>query len=66
MAGVPDLGYWPTVNGMVVSPFGPPTLPLVETRFHSAIFQYHSCNAYAANNSLSYLELVPNTVHEAN
>ena len=27
---------------------------------------YHSCDVYAANESLSYLELMPNTIHETN
>jgi hypothetical protein len=27
---------------------------------------YHSCFVYAANESLNYLELIPNTVHETN
>ncbi len=28
--------------------------------------KYHACNVYAASEALSYLELMPNTVHEAN
>ena len=32
----------------------------------SGTFRYHSCNVYAANRSLSYLEVIDNTVFEAN
>jgi len=27
---------------------------------------YHSCYVYAANESLSYLELIPSSIHETN
>ena len=28
--------------------------------------RYNACHAYKANESLSYLELMPNTIHETN
>lgn len=37
-----------------------------DTEFQSGYFRYHSCNVYAANESLSYLEVVDNSTFEAN
>lgn len=39
---------------------------LYDTIFWSGDAEYHSCYVYAANESLSYLELIENTLFEAN
>ena len=40
--------------------------PPVRDRYLRGDFRYHSCNAYRANESLSYLEVVDNTLFEVN
>lgn len=52
------------IDGMlIVGMDGPNMTSSVELR---ADVNYHSCYVYAANETLSYLELMPNTVHESN
>jgi hypothetical protein len=53
----------PEYNGMVIGGLNSsnPTLYVYNGRYN-----YHSCNVYAANRSLSYLELMENTVVELN
>ena len=52
------------IDGLVVGGLdGPNTYSTIDMR---AAVHYHSCDVYAANESLSYLELIENTVFEAN
>ena len=52
------------VDGIVVAGLdGPNLYSTVDFRLD---VNYHSCFVYGANESLSYLELLPNTVHEVN
>lgn len=46
---------------LIVGMEGPNTYPTVDFRLD---VNYHSCFVYGANESLSYMELMPNTVHE--
>jgi hypothetical protein len=52
------------IDGMLIAGLGAPnpysTVDLITD------VNYHSCFVYAANESLSYLELMPNTIHEIN
>ena len=52
-----------TLNGLLVAGLEAPN-------FYSTVYvhtqvNYHSCYVYGANESLSYFELMPNTIHEA-
>jgi hypothetical protein len=52
------------IEGLLVGGMeGPNLYSRVEYQTQS---HYHSCYVYAANESLSYLELMPNTIHEPN
>jgi len=52
------------IDGLIVAGLeGPNMYSTID--FRTAL-HYHSCDVYAANETLSYLELLPNTVTEAN
>lgn len=52
------------INGMLIAGIDEPNMySTVDMRTD---VNYHSCAVYAANESLSYLELIPNTIFEAN
>jgi len=52
------------LNGLLVGGLdGPATYATIDYRMRS---HYHSCDVYAANETLSYLELLENTIFEAN
>ena len=52
------------IDGILVAGFdGPNMYDNVEFRTD---VNYHSCDVYRANESLSYMELLPNTVFEVN
>lgn len=53
---------YPTVRGMLIGGLSAAN-PNVTVR---GDFRYHSCNAYKANQALSYLEVVDNTLFEVN
>jgi hypothetical protein len=53
---------YPTVRGMLIGGLNAAN-PNVTLR---GDFRYHSCNVYKANRSLSYLEVVDNTLFEVN
>ncbi|HSG07293.1 MAG TPA: hypothetical protein VLA36_02980 [Longimicrobiales bacterium] len=55
--------YSPIIRGMLIAGLNGPN-PDVTVR--SGTYRYHSCNAYKANWSLSYLEVVDNTLFEVN
>lgn len=61
VANVGSFNY-PSVEGMLIAGLNASN-PNVTLR---GTFQYHSCNAYAANRSLSYLEVVSGTLFEVN
>ena len=66
LAGEVDRRVYGQIRGMLVgglSAANPSSTDKVEWR--GDMF-YYSCNVYSANESLSYLELVENTVYEAN
>lgn len=48
---------------LIVGLAGPNSASTVDFRFD---VNYHSCFVYAANESLSYMELLPNTIYEVN
>lgn len=51
------------IDGLLIAGVaGPNVYSTVELRTD---VNYHSCFVYAANESLSYMELMPNTIHEA-
>jgi hypothetical protein len=50
------------IDGILIAGMeGPNTYPTIDFRLD---VDYYSCFVYAANESLSYLELLPNTIHE--
>ena len=52
------------IDGMLIAGLnGPNMYATVDFRMDT---RYSSCNVYAANETLSYLELMPNTIHEVN
>jgi hypothetical protein len=52
------------IDGMLIAGIDEPNMySTVDMRTD---VNYHSCFVYAANESLSYLELLPNTIFEAN
>lgn len=52
------------IDGILIAGMeGPNTYPTVDFRLD---VNYHSCFVYGANESLSYMELLPNTIHEVN
>ena len=51
------------IDGLFVGNLDGVTYPTIEFRTDA---HYHSCDAYSANETLSYLELIENTVFEAN
>lgn len=53
----------PQVRGILVGGLNGAN-PSVEVQ--SGLYRYDSCNAYAADRALSYLEVVPNTLYEDN
>jgi hypothetical protein len=55
--------HYPYVRGMFIGGLNGST---AEVRFDSGDFRYDSCRAYAANRSLSYLEVVSGTLFEVN
>lgn len=52
------------VDGLLIAGIDEPNM--YSTVSLGALVHYHSCFVYAANESLSYLELLPNTVYETN
>ena len=52
------------IDGMLIGVLEGPNP--YSTVYVQADVKYYSCYVYAANESLNYLELIPNTVHEAN
>jgi hypothetical protein len=52
------------IDGLLIGGLEGPNMH--STVQHSTDTHYHSCDVYGANESLSYLELIPNTVHETN
>lgn len=55
--------YGPIINGMLIGGLNGPN---PDVRIESGVFDYNSCNVYAADRSLSYLEVVPHTLYEDN
>lgn len=53
------------IRGLLVGGLAGPNAYTTVT-FNQGDLLYYSCNVYAANETLSYLELVENTVHEVN
>jgi len=51
----------PEFNGMVIGGLDPSNPNLY---VYNGTYNYHSCNVYAADAALSYLELIENTVFE--
>ena len=52
------------IDGVLIAGLEAPNL--YNTVSNQMDTHYHSCDVYAANESLSYLELMPNTIHETN
>ena len=52
------------IDGMLIGGLGGANM--YTTVQHWTDTHYHSCEVYGANESLSYLELMPNTIHETN
>ena len=52
------------IDGMLIGGLEAPNT--YSTVYLEADVDYHSCYVYAANESLAYLELMTNTVHETN
>jgi len=52
------------IDGMLIAGMDGPNL--YSTVQLWTVVNYHSCFVYAANETLSYLELMPNTIHETN
>ncbi len=52
------------LDGILIAGLNGPN-PYDEVELRTDV-NYHSCDVYAANESLSYLELMPNTIHETN
>ena len=50
------------IDGMLIGGLGDANM--YGTVEHWAQTHYHSCDVYAANESLAYLELMPSTIHE--
>ena len=50
------------VDGLLIGGLGGSNM--YGTVYNEMLAHYHSCDTYAANESVSYLELIPNTVHE--
>jgi hypothetical protein len=61
LASVSSAAY-PMINGMLIGGMNGAN-PNMDLR---GAYRYHSCNAYKANRSLSYLEVVDNTLFEVN
>jgi hypothetical protein len=55
--------YPPVIEGMLIAGLNGANSSMT---LQSGIYYYHSCNAYAANKSLSYLEVLDNTLFEVN
>ena len=55
--------YSPVIKGMLIAGLNGSN---PNATLQSGYFKYHSCNAYGANKSLSYLEVVDNTIFEVN
>jgi hypothetical protein len=53
----------PKIRGMVIGGLNGAN---PDVQIQSGTYDYHSCDAYAADKSLSYLEVVPNTLYEDN
>jgi hypothetical protein len=52
------------IDGLLIGGLGDANM--YTTVEHRMDLHYHSCEVYGANESLSYLELMPNTIHETN
>lgn len=52
------------IDGMLIAGLEGPNM-YSTVRLHTDV-NYHSCYVYAANESLSYLELIPSSIHETN
>lgn len=63
LAGWVDDRIMGTIEGMLVGGFSG-TEPEPEVELRNRDIRYHSCNVRRANESLSYLELIPNTLFE--
>ena len=61
---ISDPSWWsPYIKGMLIAGLNGSN---PSTYIQSGTYYYHSCNAYAANRSLSYLEVLDNTLFEVN
>lgn len=58
-----NTSVYPTINGMLIGGLNGANMI---SYFIVGKVRYHSCNIYKANKSLSYLEVVDNTVFEVN